>query len=112
MNLGTLTIFSSAAALSSEAYNVLIYGGLLILAIIGGGLAIVYWVRRSLRSPQDEPVAGFSIDNIEELRNSGLISDEEFRNLRTKALGVGKPAGEKDNSSLSYPPLDDDEKLD
>ena len=64
--------------------DVLIWGSVLIGVIVVGGFAVLA-VRKHLLA-KDAQASGFSIESLEDARNQ--LTDEEFRRLRRKTLGV------------------------
>jgi len=98
----------------SGQWDPMLWGGIGIagVLVLGGGLL---WfrhnyhpdrVRKGGRAPE-----AFSMDNIEELRRGGMISDEEFRSLRITSLGLDIAGTGEDNSTLSAPRNVDDAKV-
>ena len=83
------------AAMSDQMWEsvlwVLIYGTIIIAAIIVFAVAIRVW-RRRMQDGQGS--ADFVIEDIEDLHRKGLISDEEFSRLRRKAIGMEEPRSE------------------
>ena len=97
-------------------YGVLIWGsiGIVMVLLLGFGLL---WFRRKYHpdSMSDENrTSSFSMQSIEEMRAGGMISDDEFRRLRVRALGLDASEADNDNSTLSTPGDVDDgtEELD
>lgn len=74
--------------LSGPSKTILISGAALAVVIaLFGSLAL--WLRRKTVSPlSDDAVKGFSINDLESLRQSGQLSREEFQRLRRAALGL------------------------
>ena len=98
-------------AVAPGTARVLIYGSLLMVAIVAGGIVVTIWLRRMVRRGQDiADQAGFSIEHLEKIHRLGQISDEEFRRLRKFALGIENQTGEKGDSPLSCRASDDDDK--
>ena len=104
----------SGLALSAAA-EVVVSGTILILALLAlaGGL---FWARRAWLKPRPKDdlsaLAGFSIEHLEEMREAGQISKEEFSRLRRMALGLEEAAQSVDNGDNSVSPhgQDDDGK--
>lgn len=65
-------------------------GAALIVAVMALGLFVTYVRKRALER-REASSAGFGIDSLEAMHRSGLISGEEFRSLRRKALRVDAP---------------------
>lgn len=59
----------------------------LIVAIMVAGPYVVRLRRRALEKP-DQLDGHLKIDDVEELHQKGLISDEEFARLRNRSLGL------------------------
>ena len=71
----------------SEAFQILVAGGVLLAAIVV--LTVAYkWLRRRLDRPDESTDSGFSIEVLERLHGQGAISDGEFERLRQQALGL------------------------
>ena len=85
---------AQAHSLASSPWDttnyVLVAGSVLIAMVMGLGLFLL-WVRKRSLSRQDTGSAGIGIDQLEAMRQSGLMTDEEFRKLRRKALRVDTP---------------------
>ena len=88
--------------------RVLIWGTMLILALLGLWIVLVLFKRRcgSGVSGPEEP--GLSIEKLENLRSSGQISEEEFRVLRRAVLGLDAGEAKKGNLPLRPSGKDDD----
>ncbi len=88
----------------------IVYYCLALSAIFAISGAVMRWIRNAFFCSDDshcDPM-GFSMQNLEHLRQAGQISSGEYKTLRMKAMGLaGK--GEEVNSSLSCPPDGDDE---
>jgi hypothetical protein len=98
--------------------EVLLYGSILLVVIVAFFIALTLWKRRFFAGERHD----LGINSIADMRQAGLISDEEFATLRKKALGLEKtglqaprdktgaqdPAGRKKSSSLSKPAQDVD----
>jgi hypothetical protein len=87
-------------------YEVLVWGSIGVVVIIALGFGLM-WFRRRYHPDgisDDSGTASFSMLSIEEMRDSGLISDDEFRSLRSASLGLDAPkCNNNDNSALSRP---------
>ena len=108
MNVQPISVLAGIPA----ALRVIIYGGVLILAVLGLSVGLL-WLRRRLYSTDGRAgavEAGFSIEKLEIMHLTGQISESEFKRLRTSALGLAGEAGGEDNSSLRHPAGSDDEK--
>jgi len=93
---------------SARAQEAVLYGAILLAAVLVLAGAW-YWLRRRLRGlgERDQP-EGFSLEDLEAMRSSGQISDEEFRRLRRGALGLAGPAaGEGESGSSGGGETDD-----
>jgi hypothetical protein len=66
-----------------------------------------YAQRGLKRSP--EARSQLSVEKLQEMHRSGLISREEFSALRRSALGLGGPGGARPLSGLTQAPRDVDE---
>lgn len=100
---------------SPPPWQIMVWGAALIALVLALGIGIVLARRRYLkcRAPDSEAEdAGFAIEQVESLHESGQISDEEFRTLRKAALGLDGGTAKKDNSPLSEMPATDDDNSD
>ena len=96
--------------MSSSTRAVLLAGTILLPVAVLLFLVVLPWLRRRYLSGStgQEAAEGFCIEDLERMRRSGQISENEFRRLRRAALGLDMPAGGKDNSSSSLPGASDD----
>jgi hypothetical protein len=86
-------------------YEVLVWGSISVVVIVALGFGL-FWFRRRYHPDSisdDNLSATFSMRSVEEMRDSGLISDDEFRRLRSASLGLDAPKCNNDNSVLSRP---------
>lgn len=77
-------------------FDLAVYGGIVIGAILVLGVILVA-MRRRFGGEQPQGADDFSVEQVERLRRSGAISDEEFATLRRRALGLGAARAEDDN---------------
>ncbi len=103
------TFVSVFVAALFPAGRILLFGVVLIVAVLAMG-AVVLWARRRYRSADSDgdKQAGFSIEQLEDLRKSGQISPAEFACLRRSALGLDVRDDKRDNSASSPPVKGDD----
>jgi hypothetical protein len=107
------TVLIAAASGVGTAVEIIIWGGVVIVAVLALGFVLM-WVRRKYHPaggaarPRDE--AGFTVDDLERLHASGQISREEFRRLRPVALGLEAASGPAGDSSSSGAVFSDDEE--
>ena len=93
--------------------SALMWGGILMIAVLGlGGLLLM--VRRVyLRWLKGEEPQGFSIETLERMRESGQIDGAEFSRLRRLSLNLAPPeAGKPKCESRVDDKLDDGKKKD
>jgi len=99
-----------AVACAAWDGEVFLWGGAAIVSLLLLGAGLI-WLRRTCSSGAregDDGGAGFSIGDLESLRASGLLSEDEFRRLRRVALGIDASEAACDNSCSSAPmELDD-----
>ena len=96
-------MLASIAGIVPGHHEVLVWGsmGIVVIVLMGFGLL---WFRRKYHP---DSTAGqtlgssFSMQSVEGMRDRGLISEEEFRSLRAKSLGLDAPVTDNDNSALS-----------
>jgi hypothetical protein len=91
--------------IAPDRYEVLIWGpvGIVVVLLLGFGLM---WIRKKYHpdsNSDNDLAANFSIQSIEAMRDSGKISDAEFRRLRVVSLGLDTPTADNNNSILSTP---------
>ena len=78
---------------------------LLIIGVLALGMIVIYAKKRYLQSRREEDAAsgGLTIEELEQMRQSGKISTEEFSLLRKRALGLDTPYDKKPAVSSSDP---------
>lgn len=81
-------------------WAVIVLGCLVLLGVV------LMAARRLARSRHDAPREALSINDLEKLRQQGLIDEAEFRVLRRSALGL--PAEENQDSPSRRPVESDD----
>ncbi len=87
-------------------------GGVVLVVLLIGGLVIAPWMRRRFHPSNIGGLDGgsvFDIGHLERMRREGLLTEEEFRVLRRRALGLDTEAPKADNSTSSAPGGRDDE---
>ncbi len=86
----------------SDSAKTLMWGGVVIVAVVALGAVVTLARRIYVRSQTEEPKSeGFTIEALEELRDSGEVSTEEFSRLRSGLLGREAPEAKKDESQPS-----------
>jgi len=109
---------STVVLAATQAWDLLLWGGVTMAAIIALGVVLL-WARKYAMGGLKggaAPRGELSIEELEEMRDRGLISREEFSSLRKAALGLGGRAGgvgsraEGRGNGLTPPPRDDDVK--
>jgi hypothetical protein len=95
----------------SPQWTVLILAAALIAGFLLLGGLVIWLRRRSLKAQQPDGPA-FELQQLEDLKRMGTVSDEEFRRLRRAALGLppAEPNAAKSSPPLSQPRQDDDGK--
>ncbi len=98
----------------SGSVRALIWCGIAMGAVLVLGVLLMFARRLYVKLLTQKPTAeGFSIESLEELRDGGQISPEEFDRLRRVALGISGPANdEKGQTKSSADDEIDDEKKD
>jgi len=89
----------------------LLWGGVAVALLLLLGAGLMWLRRRTCSFGQSEGAdagSGFSIGDLESLKASGLLSDEEFCRLRRAALGLDASEAACDNSCSSAPAELDD----
>ncbi len=94
-----MVIGGAWAPLAAGAFDLALYGAIVISAILVLG-ALVAAMRRRLQDPRRQSGGDFSVEQVERLRDSGSISDEEFAMLRRRALGLGAARAQDDNGVM------------
>lgn len=107
-NLTELTALA-AVRVWDEVGRVMFWSGVLIAALMAL-FVLLTWLRRRMRPGAHKPQSErMTVEQIEAIRRSGRISDEEFSRLRRIALGLDAGPEAKDNSALTPPEKRDDE---
>ena len=81
----------------NNVLEIVLWGGVLVVALVILGIFVLVVRRRLLARAEAEVGEAFSIDDLETMRASGHLTDEEFKQLRAVALGVALPAAEADH---------------
>lgn len=99
---------SILSEMDPSAYKAII-AGLVLIVLLLGAWPVLLWLRRRalIREYGDRP-GGFSMEDLEELRRTGRISDEEFSRIRRSLLGLPPASPETDGDSSAPPSGDDD----
>jgi len=118
--MANATIILVARITAAVEYSeVMLWGAMGFVVVLFLGFVLM-WFRRKYHPDNvsaDTSALSFSMRSIEEMRDSGAISEDEFRRLRASSLGLAPPTSDnadKDNSALSGPVDVDDavEELD
>ena len=72
-----------------------------ILVVIVLGVVVFHVLRRWAFKAQDQSYPGFDMDQLEQMRREGDISESEFRALRAGLLGLPAPGDETEETSSS-----------
>ena len=92
-------------------FDMALYGGIVIAAILALGVLLVA-MRRRLHGQPGRGGGDLSVEQVEQLRRNGTISDEEFATLRRRALGLGAARAESDNGIMNGAKnVDEDEDM-
>jgi len=84
---------------------VLFWGSIGFVVVLLLGFALL-WLRRKYHPENismETSTLSFTMQSIEEMRDAGVIDDDEFRRLRVSSLGLTPPMTDNDNSDLSGP---------
>ena len=73
--------------IAAAAYDLLLWLGLMLVLLMGLGAVVMYLRRRAVGKLREDASA-MSIEQLEQLRTDGVISDEEFRRLRRVVMGL------------------------
>ena len=89
--------------LASTVTDMLLWGGVFGLALVGLGVAVIVLRRKLLPTEgasRGQAPSPFSVEGLEAMRAAGRISEEEFRRLRRAALSVLERLMGADNPEL------------
>ena len=75
----------------NNVLQVVIWGAVLLLAVLAIGIFVLVARRRILDRAEADRANAFSVEDLAAMRASGQLTDEEFRQLRAAALGVASP---------------------
>jgi len=84
---------------AAGVFDLALYGGIVICAILALGVILVAMRRRFHGRPR-QGGGDLSVEQVERLRRGGTISDEEFATLRRRALGLGAARAADDNGVM------------
>ena len=87
---------------AGDVSAIMLYGGLLIVALLALGAAI-WWLRRRYLADDASRVDGvWSLQQLRDLRARGEISEAEFQQLRAEMLGrhALRTAGTEDSTGV------------
>ena len=76
----------------THATQAILWGAVLLLAVLAMGVFVLFMRRRMLSRSKAEALEAFSIADLRAMRASGQLSDEEFKQLRAVVLGLAPPA--------------------
>ena len=80
------------------------------MAVVVVAAIVLLYLRKRFDPASFRPEqTGFTMEELEVLRRSGKICEEEFRSLRRSILGLDKAAGAEDNHALRSSSEDVDE---
>ena len=101
---------------AGTTFRLILYLCLVMLAVLVLGFGLKYLRRRFHTSPPERPTGpGFTMDDLERLRDAGELTDAEFKRLRSRVLEVAALAPDKEQSagedSSLRPPAGDDDEL-
>ena len=99
---------STLGQIQDQATDIVLWGGLVLVAAVLVGL-VMLWLRRKFREEDAGPASAFSMSSLEQMRSRGEITDEEFKALRRRVLGLHEES-EAEAGASSEPPADDDER--
>ena len=98
----------SGALLSVADYDAVksmaLYGLILLAVLMLGGWGVLALRRRLWSAPRSDADSEMGMASLEDLRRRGLISDEEFRRIRLKAMektGIVRPQAKKMSDAAS-----------
>jgi len=88
------SVISTAVGLGASGSGGLIFGIVLALVLVIGGVVAVRRVRRWYRDTEIDSSGsgGFSLQELRELRSEGRISEEEYDAAKAIVLGLGAGA--------------------
>ena len=95
----------------SATTSVVVWCGVVMgVAVVLGSILLLLRRRYGPGSAADDQRMSFSIDRLEEMRDSGDISEQEFKTLRSMTLKLDKGAADEENASSSEGGARDDEE--
>jgi len=78
---------AAAAKTGETAFWIAVVGAVLIVVLIAGWLLLTWYRRRILAPPRTAADGSlWTLDELRQLKNDGLIGEEEFNRLRTRLL--------------------------
>ena len=81
-----------ATGQEGQAFQIIIWGAALLLAVLALGVFVLVMRRKMLSRSAVKASEAFSIADLKAMRASGQLTDEEFKQLRAAALGLAPPA--------------------
>ena len=93
--------------------NILVGLGLIVVFVVIGAV-VMPWIRKryhpTARREDGTLAGGFSMEDLSRMRRSGEVSEDEFRRLRRRALGLDEAEPKTDISASSHPIGGDDDE--
>ncbi len=79
-------MLAAAAPRPGSLFSELLPWLIALLLVVVVGVVVIYFIRRSLRG-SDAGAAGFSLQELRELRAAGRLTDDEFERAKTSIIG-------------------------
>ena len=79
----------------SAADESLFVWSLVLIGLVMAGFALVTWVKKKVKEPDEGPIAGFSLADLRQLHRAGKLSAEEYERARSKMVETLKKTTEK-----------------
>jgi len=78
----------AVAGSENSVIQIVLWGGVLVVALLVLGIFVLIVRRRLLARAEAAGGEAFSIGDLETMRATGQLSDEEFKQLRVTAMGL------------------------
>lgn len=93
-------LLTSLGVSSPEAVQwILVSGGVIALMVVVGGLLVWYYRKRVLFSDHTSADAGWTFEDLRQMKEKGDLSEEEYQALRSALIGsFQKDSGAKQRS--------------
>jgi hypothetical protein len=91
-----LRVLTMPAALADVEISDIVFGSIMLLAIVVAGAYFAMWLRRRIWGSDDDgipvPPSGFTLGDLRQLHKNGQLSDAEFERAKEKVVESAKRA--------------------